>query len=126
MSLAPSTSTDSSTSSSSSPTAAAAAQHNQGQGQGHTRRPSYGNVGVGNGLGLSVGTLPLPFMQVVECAETDADGRVVRRDRKVAPRIDWLGGKFFFAGLKKYAGEEDVDFELIMEGPWARRRKGPM
>ena len=74
-------------------------------------------------MGLTVGTLPLPFMSVVSCEETDADGRIVRRDRKVAPRIDWLGGKFFFAGLKRCSGDAEADFELMMEGPWARRRK---
>ena len=43
-------------------------------------------------------------MQVVECAGRDEMGRLVGRDRKVAARIDWMGGKFFFAGLRKPDG----------------------
>jgi hypothetical protein len=84
---------------------------------------------------ITAGTLPLPFMQSVQYTETDpTTGRIVRRERKVAPRIDWLGGRFFFAGLKRsanggaggsFGGEGDWDFEVIMEGPWARRRRGP-
>ncbi|KAL5498302.1 hypothetical protein ACEPAH_2443 [Sanghuangporus vaninii] len=78
------------------------------------------------GAGIGGGHLaPLCFMQVVECAEVDAHGRMVKRDRKVAPRIDWLGGKFFFAGLKKSRDGRDAeaDFVLNMEAPWARRRR---
>ncbi|EJD05066.1 uncharacterized protein FOMMEDRAFT_145701 [Fomitiporia mediterranea MF3/22] len=68
---------------------------------------------------------PLGFMQVVECAELDEHGRLVKRDRKIASRIDWLGGKFFFAGLSPANGKEggEVDFVLNMEAPWARRRR---
>ncbi|KAL5520455.1 hypothetical protein ACEPAG_9679 [Sanghuangporus baumii] len=82
----------------------------------------HGKGGAGFGVGGGGHLAPLCFMQVVECAEVDAHGRMVKRDRKVAPRIDWLGGKFFFAGLKK-SREAEVDFVLNMEAPWARRRR---
>ncbi|KAL5478818.1 hypothetical protein ACEPAI_2095 [Sanghuangporus weigelae] len=85
-----------------------------------------GGAGAGGGGGAGGGHLaPLCFMQVVECAEVDAHGRMVKRDRKVAPRIDWLGGKFFFAGLKKSRDgrEAEADIVLNMEAPWARRRR---
>lgn len=65
---------------------------------------------------------PLCFMQVIECDELDEYGRMVKRDRKVASRIDWLGGKFFFAGLKR-SEDSESDFVLNMEAPWARRRR---
>ncbi|KAL5525135.1 hypothetical protein ACEPAF_9004 [Sanghuangporus sanghuang] len=84
----------------------------------------HGKGGGGAGIG-GAHLAPLCFMQVVECAEVDAHGRMVKRDRKVAPRIDWLGGKFFFAGLKKSRDgrEAEADFVLNMEAPWARRRR---
>ena len=79
---------------------------------------------ISGARGASAHIAPLCFMQVVECAEVDENGRMVKRDRKVAPRIDWLGGKFFFAGLKKSdERERETDFVLNMEAPWARRRR---
>ena len=123
-----------------------------GRGRGITGRGGLNTTstergGAGGGYAY---TAPLCFMQVVECAGRDEMGRLVGRDRKVAARIDWMGGKFFFAGLRKpdgvyydgsglkgtasagaggdgpgwhKEGDVRVDFVLNMEGPWARRRK---